>query len=339
MKDLDVDLKKLFKHKLLTHTYYNPLLNKEESNYQTEKIINNEKYFDLLFEEYLKIEEKVFDNTFYRFSKYGTENNIENIEKSSKKGKEAFLKGDDMSKYYIQDYTKHKTISIIDNVFSKYSIYEREFLNYLKTEKSNTKSTFKSIYNLVSKIENLNIKYDVIFNLINSDLNRDIVIQETGLVYSKFSELEIEKLKTQWAIAKGKLNIKLSEYLVEIESNINNHNYIAEDTDTTNSLRELLTNYDEYIEWNEFFKNLNDYTNFLDLFTKYFEGKEYNKEIIIHLKTGAKTKFNKKLNLIQKKHSEENKLINDTKYLTFLRQIEHFKDVDDLKIIYKAIQR
>jgi len=38
MKDLDVDLKKLFKHKLLTHTYYNPLLNKEESNYQTEKI-------------------------------------------------------------------------------------------------------------------------------------------------------------------------------------------------------------------------------------------------------------------------------------------------------------
>ncbi|GEM_PF-4411927 len=338
MKDLDVDLKNLFRHKLTTHSFYNPLLNREESNYHTKKIINNEKYFDLLFEEYLKIEENAFDETFYRFSKYGTENSIVNVDNSFEEAKENFLKGNDMSAYYIQDYTKHKTINIIDNVFSKYNIYEREFLNYLKTEKSNNKSTFKSIYNLVSKIENLNIKHDVIFKLINSDLNRDIVIQETGLVSSKFSKLEIEKLKTQWTIAKDKLNIKLSEYLVEIESNINNHNYIAEDTDTTNSLRELLTNHDEYREWNEFFKTLNDYNNFLDLFTKYFDGKEYNKAIVIHLKTGAKTKFNKKLNLIQKTHSEENKLINDTKYLTLLRQIEHFKDVDDIKDIYTAIQ-
>ena len=74
MKDLDVDLKNLFRHKLTTHSFYNPLLNREESNYHTKKIINNEKYFDLLFEEYLKIEENAFDETFYRFSKYGTEN-------------------------------------------------------------------------------------------------------------------------------------------------------------------------------------------------------------------------------------------------------------------------
>ena len=80
--------------------------------------------------------------------------------------------------------------------------------------------------------------------------------------------------------------------------------------------RILFEENEEYYVYNDFFKNKSNYDNFLEMFSRYFEGKEYNKEIIISLKNGAKTKFNKKLYTIQKNLSEENKLVRDKKYLT-----------------------
>lgn len=239
MKDLEVDLKVLFRHKLITHTFYNPLLNKEESNYQTEKIINNEKYFDFLFEEYLKIEERAFDDTYYRFSKYGTENSITNRDNSFKEAKENFLKGNDMSAYYIQDYTKHKTINIIDNVFSKYNLYEREFLNYLETNQTNTHTLFKTICNLLSNINNTDISIEIINKIINSNDNITLSIQDLSICVSKLSKEDIQTLKVKWIIVKDELNILLNEYLSTYNSTKIN---VIKDDKENNAPKVLFTN-------------------------------------------------------------------------------------------------
>ncbi|MGV0827434.1 hypothetical protein ACTS9C_00910 [Empedobacter brevis] len=239
MKDLDVDLKKLFRHKLLTHTFYNPLLNREDSDNRAKKIINNEKYFDFLFEEYLKIEERTFDDTYYRFSKYGTENSIANINKSFEETKDAFLKGNDMSAYYIQDYTKHKTINIIDNVFSKYNIYEREFLNYLETNQTNTDVLYKTICNFISQISCNEISIEIVNKIIESNENVTLSIQDLSICESKLSTKDIQTLKEKWIVVKDELNILLNEYLSTYNSTKIN---VIKDDKENNAPKVLFTN-------------------------------------------------------------------------------------------------
>lgn len=339
MKDFEVNLEHLFKEKLINHKYFNPLLNREEDDYRVNDIINDEKYFKSLYEEFINIEERTFDYKYHRYSKYGTENNKENIDKSFKEAKKALFNGIDMSAYYIQDYTKHQTINIISEIFSKYNNYEREFLNYLKTNQSNNDTLFNTICNLLSKIKSSKIKYDILYKLIHSNENVTLSIQDLSICVSKLSKTDIQILKEKWIIVKDELNALLNDYATDLEREFSSHNYKAEDGMIKNEIKEILLNDDEVREWKEFFKTYNDYENFLDLVSNYFEGKSYNKEIIIKLKTGAKTKFNNRLEAIRKELSEESKLVNDIHYINLLRQIEHFKDVSDDRKIINSLQK
>lgn len=333
----EIDLKDFFKKKLLVHhTYIN---NENRDECRTKEIINNPKYFEFLFNEYKNINDKRFDRLYYRFYNYGFEYNLDIIDKVDKEIKNKDFNFDEL--YNIQDYSKHKTINIIDEVFYKYDVFERNFLKYSFSEKVDVNIFFQVIKNLVSQIENSYIKYDVVNTLYKDNENKIITIESlSSIVKSSFSRNEIRNLEDKWTLTKDELNLLLNEYLLNIENEFTFEVYMAEDSEIKKELKRILfEENEEYYVYNDFFKNKSNYDNFLELFSRYFEGKEYNKEIIISLKNGAKTKFNKKLYTIQKNLSEENKLVRDKKYFILLRQIEHFKDIDDDNFIYKSLQK
>ena len=333
----EIDLKDFLKKKLLVHqTYIN---NENRDEYRTKEIINNPKYFEFLFNEYKNINDKRFDRLYYRFYNYGFEYNLDIIDKVDKEIKNKDFNFDEL--YNIQDYSKHKTINIIDEVFYKYDVFERNFLKYSFSEKVDVNIFFQVIKNLVSQIENSYIKYDVVNTLYKDNENKIITIQSlSSIVKSSFSTNEIRNLEDKWTLTKDELNLLLNEYLINIENEFTFVVYMAEDSEIKKELKRILfEENEEYYVYNDFFKNKSNYDNFLEMFSRYFEGKEYNKEIIISLKNGAKTKFNKKLYTIQKNLSEENKLVKDKKYFILLRQIEHFKDINDDNFIYKSLQK
>ena len=285
MKDFEVNLEELFKEKLINHIYFNSLLNREDNDYRVKEIINDDNYFESLYEEFIKIEERTFDKLFYKLSKYPnkpypqnikksdinyenyqnfsdeikqeieitTKYNRDNFDKADDEIKKALLSGIDMSAYYIQDYTKHKTINIISEIFSKYNNYEREFLNYLKTNQSNNDILFKTICNLLSKINSSKIKYDILHKLIHSNKNITLSIQDLSICVSKLSKTDIQILKEKWIIVKDELNALLNDYATDLEREFSSHNYKAEDGMIKNEIKEILLNDDEVREWKEFF--------------------------------------------------------------------------------------
>lgn len=308
--------------------------------YQTRDILSKPRYFSELLSQFQNLDDNKYPDFWFYKKKHNLitrdETSLEEYEIQRdalfSQFKEEIMTSKLTQDIYTNNYLNIPIVKFTDTIFEKFKKLKQDFISNQFDRYKEVDTFILFLKNQLNKIKHKKIECDIITKLYTDDKNEYLI---TKYIYS---DNVSNNCFIDWEGFKDNLNLELSKILDFNKREVTNYTKDELTNKTEETINDLITNGDYFNQWDELFKEKNDYDNFIDLFVSYSNSKELNVNLKVNCKNGTKTKLSKLLRELYAKIGLNDILKHDKVYLTFIQSINHYKE-NNIDKIYELLNK